>query len=132
MAGSSDRAEHDLILREALELARREHPNADPRLHYVYANSVASLVTGQAGGYGGPSVREHVVERLHPSGSMTYEDATRLLLDPQGLIFGPLTDVHYRVAEEVSSHHDPAADAEALQPHLGRDTVIERGWAWEE
>lgn len=50
--------EYDSILEKAMELAQTISDN--PYHCGAFANSVAHLVTGWSGGYGGPSIREHI------------------------------------------------------------------------
>lgn len=49
------------VLTQALEWGKTHHPQAHSTRHAAFANSVAYLVTGANGGYGGPSIREHCV-----------------------------------------------------------------------
>lgn len=50
--------EYDQILEQAMEVAKTKSDN--PYHCGAFANSVAYLVTGWSGGYGGPSIREHL------------------------------------------------------------------------
>jgi len=50
---------NDNILEQALEWAKKHHPNAPMAHQCAFANSVQYFCTGWSGGYGGPSVREH-------------------------------------------------------------------------
>src|SRR5690606_26976322 len=52
---------YNVLVEQAREHAEREHPEASAQHRAAFANSVAYLVTGWSGGYGGPSVREHAV-----------------------------------------------------------------------
>ncbi|AOX04729.1 hypothetical protein BJP34_35715 (plasmid) [Moorena producens PAL-8-15-08-1] len=49
------------ILKKALDWGQENHPESNLYRHAAFANSVAYLVTGGSGGYGGPSIREHCV-----------------------------------------------------------------------
>lgn len=49
------------ILEQAHAWGQEKHPEASAHRHAAFANSVLYLVTGASGGYGGPSVREHLV-----------------------------------------------------------------------
>ncbi|MFQ3619177.1 MAG: hypothetical protein SNJ57_19430 [Cyanobacteriota bacterium] len=49
------------ILEKALEWANQNRPTTSTQHRAAFANSVAYLVTGASGGYGGPSLREHLV-----------------------------------------------------------------------
>lgn len=86
--------EHQDVLQRARLLAEERRPDASAQKHAAFANSVAEMVTGVSGGYGGPSVREHVVGRMYGSVRCSFEEATELLLDDKGPIFGPLTEQH--------------------------------------
>jgi len=48
-------------LEKAMEWARLNHLTASTEHKAAFANSVAYLVNGGSGGYGGPSIREHLV-----------------------------------------------------------------------
>jgi hypothetical protein len=48
-------------LEKAMEWARLNHLAASNQHKAAFANSVSYLVTGGSGGYGGPSLREHLV-----------------------------------------------------------------------
>lgn len=49
------------ILEKALSWAQENYPDASRQHQCAFANSVQYLVTGASGGYGGPSIREHLV-----------------------------------------------------------------------
>ena len=49
------------ILEKAMKEGQQRHPKASRYHQAAFANSVAYLVTGASGGYGGPSIREHAV-----------------------------------------------------------------------
>jgi hypothetical protein len=49
------------ILKQAIEYAIANYPSEETQRRAAFANSVAYLVTGWSGGYGGPSIREHLV-----------------------------------------------------------------------
>jgi len=49
------------VLEKALAWAKRNYSQASPAHQAAFANSVSYLVTGFSGGYGGPSLREHLV-----------------------------------------------------------------------
>lgn len=48
-------------LKKAMEWANVNYPAASVQHKAAFANSVAYLITGASGGYGGPSLREHLV-----------------------------------------------------------------------
>ncbi len=100
----------------ALLHAQQTHPDAHPHRHSAFANCVAFLVAGGSAGYGGPTVREHVVSGIFTGGSFTCDQAVRELDDPDGLIWGPVNDAHREIWAESPEicHDDDPADVEAL------------------
>jgi hypothetical protein len=48
------------VLKLALKWAKLNYPDSNNYRYSAFANSVNYLVTGWSGGYGGPSVREHL------------------------------------------------------------------------
>lgn len=106
-------ADYRTVLERAMTLARQTYPNVSPQLRAAFANSVAYAVTGKSGGYGGPSVREHVAcQAMRPG--MTFEAAAEELSRPDGLIFGPLTEQHRQVWDDEPHFDDDPADAESM------------------
>lgn len=59
---------HAAITQSAFDYGKERHPNSPLQRHAAFVNSVAYLVTGTPGKYGGPSVREHSVIRAALSG----------------------------------------------------------------
>ncbi len=53
--------DHPSVAARALEWAATNHPTASVQHRAAFANGVALLVTGESGGYGGPSIREHAI-----------------------------------------------------------------------
>lgn len=102
-------------LEQALTWARTHYPGESNEHQCACANSIVYLMTGGAGGYGGPSIREHTVSLLavsqRPAGLWTFEDACAFAAP---LCFGPLTDAHRRVAVSQYCHDDDPADLAAL------------------
>jgi len=47
-------------LRKAMEWAKANRPASSLQHKAAFANSVSYLVTGASGGFGGPSIREHL------------------------------------------------------------------------
>jgi hypothetical protein len=47
-------------LEQAMQWAKENHPAASIQHKAAFANSVAYLATGASGGFGGPSLREHL------------------------------------------------------------------------
>jgi hypothetical protein len=49
------------VLEKAMQWASTNKPNSSLQNKSAFANSVQYLVTGYSGGFGGPSIREHLV-----------------------------------------------------------------------
>lgn len=92
--------EYDLILKEAYEHGLRLHPDAPKEHHSAFVNSVAYAITAVYGGYGGPSMREHLASQLiiHKFGTgegrCDFNQATELL---DKCCYGELTRAHAHV-----------------------------------
>lgn len=111
-----------------------EYATASPQKHAAFANSVAYLVTGYSGGYGGPSIREHAVSwalsgpngqqvpvetnlgtlvgqipdgSLPQAGEWEFEAACQFAAP---IVFGLLTDLHRRVYESEHCFDDDHVD----------------------
>lgn len=118
-----DHQEYDDVLGRAMRLGKERHPQA-PHHHAAFANSVAYLITGMSGGYGGPSMREHWASRIgHSTGlvsNCTFEQATEAV---DACCYGPLTA---EVAQMLSMEHcfddAPGEQEEALRL-LGRNHI---------
>ena len=52
--------ELEQVLRKAINYAIAHHPDSSQQHRAAFANSVGYFVTGWSGGYGGPSIREHL------------------------------------------------------------------------
>ena len=87
--------EYDGVLDRAMKLGKERHSNAPQQHHAAFANSVAYLVTGMSGGFGGPSMREHWASRIgHSAGlvsNCTFEQASEAV---EGCCYDPLTYEH--------------------------------------
>jgi hypothetical protein len=103
------------ILERARHFIELSRPDASPQRHAAFANAVAYLVTGEAGGYGGPSVREHAASALYRAERWKFEQAVAELLDPGGPIFGPLTELHHDLWLEFDCRDDDPDDLEQLR-----------------
>jgi hypothetical protein len=106
--------EHQEALEKAMALVRQQKPNASAQKTAAFANSVAYLVTGFSGGYGGPSVREHAVSHMYLGGEYSFDEAIRMLLDDNGPVFGPLVDVHRHCWLEEDCFDDDPEDVVQL------------------
>lgn len=108
-----------IVLEVARWVVEQKRPEASPQKKAAFANSVAYLVTGWRGGqkeYHGPSVREHaVVHRYGPGGRHSFEGACDLLLKDDGVIFGPITDLHRKCWVEEFHQDDDPQDRVAIE-----------------
>ena len=93
MASEFDR--FDVLLQRARECVEERKPSASIYKKAAFANAVAELVTGVSGGYGGPSVRQHVAVLSLGGRGLTFDEAVEELLRGDGLIFGPLREEHF-------------------------------------
>ncbi len=108
--------EHDEVLERAMKLGKEKHPEAPQHHHAAFANTVATLVTGWSGGYGGPSMREHwaarVAEAKGTDGSFSFDDAVTTVDEA---CYGALTIDHARMLEEEHCFDDAPGETEAAQ-----------------
>ena len=107
------------IAGRALQIAQEEMARASPEHRAAFANSVSYLVTGASGGcvdLGGPSVRECAVAHLYAgrAGSFTFEEAVELLIAADGLVFGPIGEIHCICWESELCFDDDPADITLL------------------
>jgi len=110
-ANSSD----ENVLDKAMSLIQEKKPSASIQKKAAFANSVQTLVTGWSGGYGGPSVREHAACRKYGGQRYPFEEAVRLLIADDGIIFGPITDIHRYCWEEEYCFDDDLRDIAELE-----------------
>lgn len=127
---------YETVLEKALTEGKQRHPKAVAQHHAAFANSVAYLVTGASGGYGGPSCREHAVSHsalLQGGGQQTtvkgmnafipgldtimpgqwkYEAACDFA---EPLCFGELQDIHFACYRSENCFDDAPSDVEALK-----------------
>ncbi len=115
--------EHGKILEQAMALGKERYSNAPGKCHAAFANSVAYIMTGMAGGFGGPSMREHWAGRVAHSkglvGNCSFEQAVEVA---EGVCFGPLS---YEIALmlEVEYCFDDAPN----EQEEARQLLAERG-----
>lgn len=102
-------------LHRALDIARKERPQASPQRHAAFANSVAYLVHGWSGGFGGPSVREHAASWTFGTKRLSFDEAVQALLDEQGVIFGSLADIHRQCWENEYCFDDDPDDLKQFE-----------------
>ncbi len=116
----------DDILARAYRLGQERHPDAPSQHHAAFANTVAYLMTGWSGGYGGPSMREHwaarVGTRVGTLGSITFDQAVEAI---EAACYGPLTLEIARMLNLEHCFDDPEGEPEEalrlLRKH-GEDT----------
>ncbi len=111
--------QYDEALTQAMELGKAKHSDAPQHHHAAFANSVAYLVTGMSGGYGGPSMREHQASRIGHSqgqvGAYSFEDAVKAVED---CCYGPLTFDHATMLEDEHCFDDAPGEQDQAQQML--------------
>jgi hypothetical protein len=110
-----DSDEHDEVLERARQLVEKQKPKASGQHKAAFCNSVAYLVTGWSGGYGGPSVREHAASWLYAGKRYSFDDAVDLLIQDDGVIFGPISKVHRQCWNEEHCFDDDPVDVNELE-----------------
>ena len=119
-----DEALFESEMRQALEMARKQRPEFDYRRHAAFANAVLTLVHGVSAGLGGPSVREHAALLLYMDRRFSFEEAVRVLIDINGVIFGPLSDVHFVCWQREYCFNDDPEDERKLSVYPKRQLVM--------
>jgi hypothetical protein len=121
-------------LEDALSWAKTNKPNASLHHKSAFANSVAYLVTGASGGYGGPSLREHLCSwslsglngrnegiiqfpdgTLPPAGNWGFEEAIKFC---EALCFEPAAIHREKLLQIMEVEHcfdDDPLDLEVLR-----------------
>ncbi|MEM9214029.1 MAG: hypothetical protein AAGD25_06745 [Cyanobacteria bacterium P01_F01_bin.150] len=129
-------------LAKARQWGQQQYPRSPIQHHAAFANSVAYMVTGASGGYGGASVREHAVSHavgLHgggerttvqglnafipgsghiPAGQWGFEEACQFA---RSICYGELTDLHFFCYRSENCFDDAAEDIEALKKYSAID-----------
>lgn len=122
------------LLAKAYSWGNQKHPAANNYRHAAFANSVAYLVTGASGGYGGPSIREHCVswclagdgyntnfagmtiqfpdDRIPRPGKWEFEQACEFAAP---IVYGRLPAFAARVAANEHCFDDDPADLDELR-----------------
>lgn len=121
------------ILVTAMNWGKTNYPNASTAHHCAFANSVAYLVTGASGGYGGPSLREHAVSwSLAGDGDINTEGITLIYPDARiphpgtwefekaceycaPICFGVLPAICKRISQNEHYFDDDPADLALLE-----------------
>lgn len=111
------------LLKKAQELGKKRHPDAPVEHHAAFANSVAYAVTQMSGGYGGPSMREHLASRViassYGSRPCSFEQATNLLDE---CCYGPLTMQHALMLDLEYCFDDAPGEYETAMEMLVTNT----------
>lgn len=110
----------DWYLDRGYERGRKNHPEAPKEHHCCYANSVAYAMTGRSGGYGGPSMREHLASRIISkkfggTRQCTLEQALEALDE---CCYGPLTVEHATMLRDEECFDDAPGEIEAAEKLL--------------
>lgn len=109
-------------LDDAIRWANENQPNASLAHRTAFANSVSYLCTGLSGGFGGPSLREHLVswmvanpqfntKKLNP-GTWEFNDAVEFAAS---FCFQPAENYKHhlmKIAHDESCFDDDATDLE--------------------
>lgn len=111
--------EYTNILEKAFNLGKERHPNAPAEHHGAFANSVAYLVTGFSGGYGGPSMREHYACRQGIGGQCSFDGAVTIV---EPICYRPLTLEIAKMAVEEHCYDDAPGEFQEAIRFLGSDT----------
>jgi hypothetical protein len=126
------------ILESAKEWGEQKYPQDSTAHHCAFANSVAYLVTGWSGGYGGPSLREHTVSYAlagagsnlpartnigtftiqYPDGKLPHAgdwSYSKALAFAEPIVYCPITRQHFTVwRTEENCFDDDPKDLEAI------------------
>ena len=110
--------DHSDTLEHALQVAQQQYPHATRVQHAAFANSVSYLVSGASGGYGGPSLREHLVSHTSAhqgrlAGTYTFDEACAFAAP---LVFHTLTDEQIQICRQYLdiSFDNTSADEAAV------------------
>lgn len=98
--------------------AQTTYPKASEQRCQAYANCMAMLTDLNFTfglGYQGPSARQYAMHDAvsagkYPEGTMTFDDARQILIDPNGPIFGPMIEEIARYIREDLSNNDCPED----------------------
>ena len=107
--------EHDEVLDRAMKLGKERHPEAPQHHHAAFANTVATLITGWSGGYGGPSMREHWASRVAYSKGASEFNFEAAVEAVDEACYGSLTVDHARMLEEEHCFDDAPGETEAAE-----------------
>lgn len=109
-----------LILLCAQNYIEQKYPEASQSKNTAFANSVQYLVTGWSGGFGGPSLREHAASYAVAhrgsleNGLYAFDEAVKILEHPDGVIFGPIQEVHRVCYQNEHCFDDDPEDLKIL------------------
>lgn len=103
------------VYEQAQAVAKERRPQASEYKVAAFARSVTTLVTGWVATTGGPSVRDHSASVLYgDQGGYTFDEAVEILIREDGLIFGPITDLHRQCWQEKYCFDDDPDDVREL------------------
>lgn len=102
------------VAARAMSWANANYPESSIERRAAFANGVALLVTGESGGYGGPSIREHAIARQKKDRALWDEISAIALAAP--IAFGLLdVDLARTIAASSPCRDDDPADLEQLE-----------------
>lgn len=129
------------ILKRAMDWSQENKPESSEYHKAAFANSVSYLVTGYSGGFGGPSIREHICShalvgdgynmlqdtnlgqitvsypdgRLPSPGEWSFDHAINFC---SSICFGPLSKYAIKVVEMEYCFNDDPNDLKQLEDWL--------------
>jgi len=106
------------ILEYAYAYGKAKFSEVNDAYHAAFANSVAYIVTGWSGGYGGPSMREHWATRVAHQrnlGSASWEHIYDVVED---ICYGPMTKDIAKMMTLESCRDDSSQDTEDAKQML--------------
>lgn len=120
------------VLQIALRWCEEHQQNQSINRKCAFANSVENLVTGLCGGFGGPSLRQHLCThrsiKIKPAGKWTFQEAVEFC---EPLCFKPaelfLSELQWIYENEKCFDDDPE-DIEAVQ---GKIIHTDKGWRFD-
>lgn len=116
------------IAAQALRWADANYPEASVQHRTAFANGVAVLVTGESGGYGGPSIREHAIT-AHKNDQILWDELAAIALAAP-IAFGPLDiELAQLIAATKQCRDDDPADLAKLKIHPDIAAIVA---AWQQ
>lgn len=108
---------YNAILKNAQSFIERNRPYESPQKKAAFARSVAYLCTGETAIYSGPCIRELAVIVFYAPlfQRWIYEEAIFELNTDDGLIFGPISNIHINCFITLQSFDDDPQDLYVLR-----------------